>query len=83
MVWCVRLAKKAEKDFANLPIKYRKKVFAVLAGLASDPFLGKKLNGELKELYSCRVWPYRIIYKVYKIELVVIVIRVGHRQGIY
>lgn len=83
MAWDVRLAKKAEKDLANLSAKYRKKVLIVLLRLVEDPFFGKKLDGELKGLYSCRVWPYRIIYKVYKTDLVVIIIRIGHRQGIY
>ncbi|MBU4299512.1 type II toxin-antitoxin system RelE/ParE family toxin [Patescibacteria group bacterium] len=33
--------------------------------------------------YSYRVWPYRIIYRIYKNLLLIIVIRIGHRQGVY
>jgi len=51
--------------------------------IALDPFVGKKLKGEYENQYSYRVWPYRIIYEIRKNELVVLVIRVGHRQGVY
>jgi len=30
-----------------------------------------------------RVGPYRIIYKVYKRELNILIIRIGQRQGAY
>ena len=51
--------------------------------LALDPFQGKKLKGELRGQYSIRVWPYRIIYQIYKKELIITIIDVGHRQGVY
>lgn len=48
-----------------------------------DPFIGKKLEGRFEGAYSYRVWPYRIIYRVYKNLLIVVVVHVGHRQGVY
>jgi mRNA-degrading endonuclease RelE of RelBE toxin-antitoxin system len=51
--------------------------------LASDPYVGKKLDGKYSGLYSLRVWPYRIIYSVIKNELMVSVIGIEHRQGVY
>jgi len=47
--------------------------------LSLDPFIGKKLSGEFEGHYSVRVWPYRVVYKIYKNELLVLVIRIGHR----
>jgi mRNA interferase RelE/StbE len=52
-------------------------------GIVSDPFSGKKLSGKHKGEYSVRVWPYRIIYRIEKQELIIIVIDVGHRKEIY
>jgi mRNA interferase RelE/StbE len=54
-----------------------------LEDILQDPFSGKKLEGELKNCYSSRAWPYRIIYEIRKKELVIVVIKIGHRQGVY
>ena len=51
--------------------------------LAQNPDLGKKLEGELRDFYSLRVWPYRIIYQIIKNELIVFVVQIKHRQGVY
>ena len=59
------------------------RVIKVLQSLAIDPFIGKKLKGEYQDYYSARVWPYRIIYRIYKKELLVLVIHIGHRQSVY
>lgn len=82
-MWEIKFKKKAQKELDNIPIEYQKKVLSVLPIIAENPFSGKKLDGELSGFYSYRVWPYRIIYKVYKNILVVIVVHIGHRQGIY
>lgn len=83
MKYQVRLRSKAEKELNNLPRKDYYKIIAALAHLAGDPFVGKKLGGKYKYCFSLRIWPYRIIYQIYKKELLVFVIRIGHRQGIY
>lgn len=83
MIWETRLEKRAQKDLDKIPLQYQKRILVALSIIASDPFAGKKLSGELTGLYSCRAWPYRIIYQIYKKELLVLIIRVGHRQGVY
>ena len=79
----VILASKAKKEFGKIPSRYKDKVALVLLELRHNPYLGKKLSGKLKNLYSLKVWPYRVIYQIVKRDLVVLVIRVGHRQYIY
>jgi len=83
MAWVIKFEKKAEKEIDKIPARFKGRILAALPIIAVDPFSGKKLEGELTGLYSYRVWPYRIIYKIYKNILVVIIIRIGHRQGIY
>lgn len=83
MAWEIKFEKKAEKELDKLPIQYQKRILAALPIIAVDPFIGKKLEGEVVGLYSYRVWPYRIIYKIYKKFLVIVVIHIGHRQGAY
>jgi mRNA-degrading endonuclease RelE of RelBE toxin-antitoxin system len=51
--------------------------------LAENPLSGKPLQAEYEGLYSLRVWPYRIIYKILKQKLIIEVIEIKHRQGAY
>ena len=73
----------AEKDLSKIDKKYKPHIFAALFDLRKEPFLGKRLKGKFQDCYSLRVGIYRIIYKIYKKELDILVIRIGHRQGIY
>ncbi|MFT6654131.1 MAG: mRNA interferase RelE/StbE [Marinomonas primoryensis] len=45
--------------------------------------LGKPLKGELSNLWRYRVGDYRLICKIQDNELIVLVVRVGHRKGVY
>ena len=83
MRYQVKLKSRAEKELNSLPKRDYYRVIIALVGLAADPFVGKKLEGKYKDYYSLRVWPHRIIYQINKRELLVFVIRIGHRRGIY
>ncbi len=61
----------------------RTKIVRILESIERDPYVGKKLQGDLRDQYSIRALPYRIVYETYKRELLVIVIKIGHRQGVY
>jgi mRNA interferase RelE/StbE len=77
------LPKRAQKDLDKIDQRFAPKIKAALVALTQNPYVGKKLEGKLSSLYSYRVWPYRIIYEVRKRELVVLIIRVAHRQSAY
>ena len=79
----VVLVRSAKKELQKLPKNKRNSVLKALKDMEKDPFLGKPLVGELSGLFSLRVWPYRIIYRIEKKRLVVIVLNIGHRQGVY
>ena len=79
----VRLKPSAEKELERIDKRYYSKILAALAVLAQNPYLGKKLSGDREGEWSYRVWPYRIIYRIYKHELIVFIIRIKHRQGAY
>jgi mRNA interferase RelE/StbE len=83
MLYQVKLAPKAEKELNNLNHSEKSKVLKQLVYLTANPFLGKKLKGEWSDFYSLRSWPYRIIYQIYKHELIIMVVAIGHRQGVY
>lgn len=83
MKYQVVLPRRAQRDLDKIEIKHRGKVLESLVILAKDPYVGKKLSGKFKECWSYRVWPYRIIYKILKGELVVLIIRIDQRKGAY
>ncbi len=77
------LSRIAEKDLQNVDKENKPRIFAALFDLRKDPHLGKKLKGKFSECYSLRISQYRIIYKIYKKQLTILIIRVGPRQGAY
>ena len=83
MRYQIVVTKKAQKGLNKIPNPYYQKIIAAFAILGNDPFCGKKLVAKHKGEWSFRVWPYRIIYKIKNLELVVLIVKVGHRQGVY
>lgn len=83
MAFILQIKPKAEKALDKLPEVYRLRIRQTLRDILFDPFSGKKLSGKKKGQYSARVWPYRIIYHIEKRELIIIVIDIDHRQGVY
>lgn len=83
MEYRLRIKPSAQKNLNKLPPKDYDKLLTALAVIVKDPFSGKKLKGDRNGQWSMRVWPYRIIYSIYKDLLLVIVIDIGHRQGVY
>jgi len=83
MTFILQIKPKARKNLDKLPESFRSKIRQTLREIVSNPFSGKKLSGNRKGQYSFRVWPYRIIYTIKKKELIVFVIDIDHRQGVY
>lgn len=79
----VEIKKKAEKEIKALPKKDQQRVLEAFDVLRENPFTGKRLQGKYTGAWSFHVWPYRIIYTIYKEIVTVSVLRVGHRQGVY
>jgi len=66
MVFILVLKPKAKKELDNLEESARAKARFVLEAIIKNPFLGKKLSGELPDQYSMRAWPFRIVYEIRK-----------------
>jgi len=83
MKFQVIVAKKLQKRIDKLQKPDRIRIARCLINLSVDPFLGKKLQGDHLGRYSIRLWPYRIVYNIYKEKRIILVIEFGHRQGVY
>lgn len=83
MAWLVIVKPEAKKDIERIPEPYKSRIYSALKTLEADPLFGDKLGGQLWNHYSVRVWPYRIIYRIYKEQIIVIVVRIRHRKDAY
>ncbi len=83
MEYKVVVPKRVQKEITKIDNRYRPRILSALISLRNDPYLGKKLEGKYKNERSYQVWSYRIIYRIKNNELVVLIVRVGHRQGVY
>ncbi len=83
MEYQIRIKPSAQKELNKLPKDEYYKILVALTTIAKDPFSGKKLKGKLKNQWSIRVWPYRIIYSIYKPKSLVIIIKISPHQGVY
>ncbi|NMC05510.1 MAG: type II toxin-antitoxin system RelE/ParE family toxin [Candidatus Lokiarchaeota archaeon] len=74
---------KARKQLVELPRPVAKRIVEKVEELAMDPFSQdiKKLAG--MAFYRLRVGDYRIIFDMKNDELLVLIIKVGHRKEIY
>jgi len=73
----------AAKQLARLDAGTRRMPVEQIDRLAKDPHVGTLLKGELDGLRRVRVGAYRVVFEVRNRELLVLVVRVGHRSSVY
>lgn len=80
----VQLVVSARRELLKLPARIRVRLADAIRALAADPRPPgcKKLAGSA-EYFRIRVGDYRILYEVRDREVVVLVIKVGHRRDVY
>ena len=83
MTFRVRYTEEAAKRIGKLDKAVKERVRKAIERLSEHPELGKRLTGLLSDRWSYRVGDWRILYKIRKSELVVLVLTVGHRRGVY
>ena len=59
------------------------RIVRVIDNLRTNPFMGKKLLGELANFRSLRVGEYRIIYIIIEKRVLIQVVKIAHRREVY
>jgi mRNA interferase RelE/StbE len=79
----VVIKRSAAKEIENTSKRDRIRIIEKIRKLAFDPHPAgsKKLSGQGK--YRIRQGNYRILYQIIEHELVISVIKVGHRKDVY
>lgn len=87
MAWRIEYAQSVRKDLEKIDPPARRRIRAYLEeGVArlDDPRQrGKRLKGQLSELWRYRIGDFRVICQLQDKILVVLVLRVGHRRKVY
>lgn len=81
--YSVRIKRSAVKEIERLPRKDRVRVLERIGALATDPRPPGVEKLSDSEKYRVRQGDYRILYEIIDRELVVTVVRVGHRGEVY
>ena len=84
MKYRVDISANAQRSMRKIPKKDQERLLAAMTKLGDDPrpHGTVKMEGEDRS-YRIRVGVYRIIYDIFDDVLIVEVVRVGHRQGVY
>lgn len=83
MSYRVLIERRAQRALDNLPATIRQRLEAAIARLADAPRPSGCLKLQGEEAWRIRVGDYRVIYEIENEQLIVTVIRVGHRRDIY
>ncbi len=76
--------KKVYKDLKNIDRKWKIKILEKIEKeLAKNPYIGKKLVGNLSPFFRYRVGDYRIIYRIYEDIIEIEIVKIAHRKESY
>jgi mRNA interferase RelE/StbE len=83
MKYTVLIERYALKQLLKLDKKIIPVIKTAIASLADNPrpYGYKKLKGE--DAYRIRIGDYRVIYEINDDKIIITVVSVGHRKGIY
>lgn len=82
----VQIVPTARRQLLGLPAAARQRVRITIRHLAGTPRpAGAKLlaGGSADRIWRIRVGEYRMLYEIRDRELIVVVIRIGHRREVY
>jgi len=81
----VVLTREAQKQIDDLPRVIQARIYAVLVRLRGWPNVSgaKALKGALAGYYRIRTGDYRIQFHVEEAQILIVVVKVGHRDGFY
>ena len=80
----IRFAVSAKKDLRRLPESQQLKVVKRILELASEPRPNgiSKLQGA-DSVCRIRCGDYRIVYRIDAAEVIIVIIKIGHRSDVY
>jgi len=86
-MYTLKFLGQAVEDLKRIDRAHQKIIKAKLKILAENPLALKnnirRLSGTGESIFRLHVGSYRVVFKKEKTELVILIIRIGHRKDIY
>ena len=84
MTYGIEILPSARRELLAVPKREQKRIDERILALADDPRPSgaKSLVGQ-NNLYRIRVGDYRVIYRIQDHDLLILVVRIGHRKDVY
>jgi mRNA interferase RelE/StbE len=83
VTYSLQIKASAAKALKRIARSDRIRLIDAIDRLRDEPAAGSVLKGEFAGLRRLRIGDYRVIYEVIHRELVVLIVRVGHRGRVY
>ncbi|HDQ39650.1 MAG TPA: type II toxin-antitoxin system RelE/ParE family toxin [Desulfonatronum sp.] len=83
MTYRIEILRIAQKQLAKIERLHQQRIIDAIRSLALEPRPRgcKKLSG--RPAWRIRVGPYRVIYEIHEVQLLVLVITIGDRKEAY
>ncbi|MFH1259563.1 MAG: type II toxin-antitoxin system RelE/ParE family toxin [Elusimicrobiota bacterium] len=79
----LKIKKSAAKELAKVPQPDLRRIIDKIQNLAIDPRPASSQKLSNFELYRLRQGDYRIVYSVNDVDIVIEIIKIGHRRDVY
>jgi mRNA interferase RelE/StbE len=85
MAYAVEISRAAQRQLRKLDDEVRRRIARRIDGLAVEPRPPgvTKLTGVTPAVYRIREGQYRVLFTIDDDELLVLVVRIGHRSDVY
>ena len=83
MRYSLRIKRSAAKALSALAKADRLRLVEAIEMLCDTPAAGSALKGEFEGLRRLRVGHFRVVYEWQRSDLVILVVRIGHRRDVY
>ena len=83
MTWRIVFRKSVAKDLRRIPSSDVRRILATIDTLAENPRREGAEKLSRSERYLIRQGMYRVLYEIRDDEVLVIVVKVGHRREVY
>ena len=83
MIFKILISPKSDNFLKKLDKFTEERIKNKIKELSNNSELGKPLVGRLSGLWSLRIGDYRVLYEIRRSEVLILVVKIGHRKDIY
>ena len=84
MVYKLLFDDKVARDLKGIDKTWQRRILDTIhKKLSPNPYIGKRLVGELSPYYRFHIGDYRVIYEIHDKQLIILIIKIRHRKDVY